>query len=80
MLPRITSVVADPGDFTIRATFDTGETRIYDVTPLLSKGVFRKIANPEEFADVSVDEMGGVCWKAGPDLSRDTVYLAGEAV
>lgn len=78
MLPRIESVEADPETWTILATFATGERRRYDVAPLLTQGVFRRIANSEAFASVRPDEMGGVCWEAGPDLSRDTVYLAGE--
>lgn len=80
MLPRIISVEADPEAWTILATFATGEKRRYDVAPLLTRGVFRRIANTEAFARVRPDEMGGVCWEAGPDLSRDTVYLAGERV
>ncbi len=80
MLPRIVSVEADPETWTILATFDTGERRRYDVAPLLSRGVFRQIAEPEAFFAVHPDEMGGVCWEAGADLSRDTVYLAGESV
>jgi hypothetical protein len=78
MLPRIVRVKAEPEHHTILATFATGERRRYDVRPLLDRGVFRRIAAPEAFAAVSVDEMGGVVWESGPDLSRDTVYLAGE--
>ncbi len=78
MLPRIMEVEADPERWTITATFDTGERRRFDVAPLLHRGVFRSISDPEAFAAVGVDEMGGVVWEAGPDLSRDTVYLASE--
>lgn len=80
MLPRIVEVQADPATRTILATFATGERRRYDVGPLLTRGVFRRLSDPEAFAAVEVDEMGGVSWEAGPDLSRDTVYLAGEPV
>ena len=76
MLPRIVSVEAEPERWTILATFETGERRRYDVGPLLGRGVFRSIATPDAFAALGVDEMGGVTWDAGPDLSRDTVYLA----
>ena len=78
MLPRIMRVEADSETWTILATFTTGEKRRYDVAPLLTRGIFRRIAEPEAFVAVQPDEMGGVCWEAGPDLSRDTVYLAGE--
>lgn len=78
MLPRIVSVTADPERWTILAAFETGERRRYDVGPLLGRGVFRSVATPDAFVALGVDEMGGVAWDAGPDLSRDTVYLAGE--
>ncbi len=78
MLPRIVNVEAEPESWTILATFETGERRRYDVGPLLGRGIFESIASPVAFAAVSVDEMGGVVWEAGPDLSRDSVYLASE--
>lgn len=77
MLPRIVKVEADAEMHTIIATFATGERRRYDVGPLLDKGVFRLIQDADAFVAVNVDEMGGVVWEAGPDLSRDTVYLGG---
>ena len=80
MPPRIVGVEADADAYALLATFATGERRRYDVSPLLGRGVFRRIQAPEAFAAVRVDEMGGVAWDAGPDLSRDTVYLAGEPV
>lgn len=80
MLPRIVDVEADPQSWTILATFATGERRRYEVAPLLSRGIFQRIASPEAFIAVHPDEMGGVCWDAGPDLSRDSVYLSGERV
>ena len=80
MLPRIVEVEAELASHSIFATFATGERRRYDVAPLLGRGVFRTLRDPEAFAAVRVDEMGGVVWDAGPDLSRDTVYLAGVPV
>ena len=76
MLPPIVAVEAEPEAHTIIAVFGTGERRRYDVTPLLGRGVFRLSEDRDAFSAVSVDEMGGVVWEAGPDLSRDTVYLA----
>ena len=78
MLPRIVRVEAEPETHTIVATFANGERRCFDVGPLLTRGVFRQLAESEAFGAVDVDERGGVVWAAGPDLSRDTVYLAGE--
>lgn len=78
MLPRIVKVEAEPETHTVVATFASGERRRFDVTPLLAKGVFRRIQDADAFALVHVDDMGGLVWEAGPDLSRDTVYLGGE--
>lgn len=78
MLPRIVNVDAEPETHTIVATFATGERRRYDVSPLLDKGIFRRIQEADAFMAVHVDEMGGIVWEAGPDLSRDTVYLGGK--
>ena len=80
MLPRIASVEAEPETHTVVATFETGERRRYDVSPLLGLGIFRLIESPDAFSAVAVDEMGGIVWDAGSDLSRDTVYLASEPV
>jgi len=75
MLPRIIDVHTDPPDYVVVATFSTGEKRRYDVRPLLDRGVFRRIRDAQAFAAVAADEMGGLVWEAGPDLSRDTIYL-----
>ena len=80
MLPRIKAVEAEPGTWSVIATFVSGERRRYDVAPLLAKGIFQQIADPVAFAAVRTDEMGGIAWEAGPDLSRDTVYLGGTPV
>lgn len=80
MLPRVVEVQATTKAHVTLVTFATGERRRYDVGPLLGRGVFRAIRDADAFAAVRVDEMGGVAWDAGPDLSRDTVYLAGETV
>lgn len=78
MLPRIVAVEVDADAHVVVATFETGERRRYDVTPLLGQGVFRDIEAADAFAAVAVDELGGLAWAAGPDLSRDTIYLAGD--
>lgn len=78
MLPRIDSVEAEAESRTILATFATGERRRYNVKPLLDRGVFRRLDEEDAFIAVAVDEMGGVVWESGPDLSRDTVYLGGD--
>jgi len=78
MLPRIVSVEAEADERTVLAVFANGERRRYDVSPLLTRGVFRKLQKAKNFVAVHVDEMGGIEWESGPDLSRDTIYLDGQ--
>ncbi len=80
LAPRITAVSA-VGPAAIRISFEDGEIRLFDVSPLLTRGVFQRIAEAEAFAAVSVVEGGGgVEWAAGPDLSANRLYFGGEPV
>lgn len=62
-LSRVVAVEAEPKDWTTTATFETGERRRYDVGPLLGRGVFRAISEPEAFVAVGMGKMGGVTWE-----------------
>ena len=78
LAPRIVAVEAQADTHRIAVDFETGVQRWYDVSPLLSRGVFQRIAEPKAFYRVSVVEGGGgVEWEAGPDLSRNSVYYEG---
>lgn len=79
LAPRIVAVSA-VGTACIRVAFEDGEVRVFDVSPLLRRGVFQRIADPGAFAAVGVVEGGGgVEWAAGPDLSANRLYFDGEA-
>ena len=54
--------------------FDNGETRLFDLTPLLDKGVFGALRDSPEFAQARVVD-GSVEWPGEIDLSYDTLYL-----
>ena len=54
--------------------FDNGETRLFDLTPWLDKGVFRALRDSPEFAQARVVD-GSVEWPGEIDLSYDTLYL-----
>jgi hypothetical protein len=54
--------------------FDNGETRLFDLTPWLDKGVFRGLRDSPEFAQARVVD-GSVEWPGEIDLSFDTLYL-----
>jgi Protein of unknown function (DUF2442) len=53
--------------------FDKGEIRLFDLTPLLDKGVFRALRDSPEFAQACVVD-GSVEWPGEIDLSYDTLY------
>ncbi len=79
LAPRIIAVSV-VGKAAVRVAFEDGEVRVFDVTPLLTCGVFRRIADREAFASVSVVEGGGgIEWPAGPDLSANRLYFDGKA-
>ena len=59
--------------------FANGETRYFDVTPYLDKGVFRALLNSPDFARAQVVD-GSVEWPGEIDLSYDTLYLKSVAV
>ena len=55
-------------------TFENGESRIFDVTPYLERGVFQRIKHPGLFGFAKV-VAGSVEWPGEIDLSYDTLYL-----
>ena len=59
--------------------FDNAETRLFDLTPYLDKGVFRSLRESPDFARARVVD-GSVEWPGEIDLSHDTSYLRSVAV
>jgi hypothetical protein len=55
-------------------TFENGETRIFDVTLYLERGVFQRIKHFGLFGLAKV-VAGSVEWPGEIDLSYDTLYL-----
>ena len=66
-------------DHRLVLTFTNGETRVFDLTPYLDKGVFRQLRDPACFAQATV-VAGSVEWPGEIDLSYDTLYLRSVAV
>lgn len=66
-------------DHRLLLEFDNGETRIFDLTPYLDKGVFRALRDGAEFAQARVVD-GSIEWPGEIDLSYDTLYLRSVAV
>ena len=54
--------------------FDTGERRIFDLTPYLDRGIFTELKDPAYFRTARV-AFGAVAWPHDQDLSPDTLYL-----
>jgi hypothetical protein len=53
--------------------FNTGEVRLFDATPYLEKGAFKKLKNKTLFNQAYV-AFDTVCWPGNLDISPDTLY------
>lgn len=60
--------------YNLALEFQTGERRIFDMKPYLSRGIFIRLQNPALFQAARV-VAGSVEWPGGLDLSYDTLYL-----
>lgn len=65
---------------TVRLTFETGEVRELDLTPLLWGPAFAAIADDDDlFAQLAIDrELGTIVWPNGADISPATLYRHSE--
>ena len=61
-------------DHRLLLEFANGETRLFDLTPWLDRGVFRALRDSPDFAQARVVD-GSVEWPGEIDLSYDTLYL-----
>lgn len=62
-------------DFTLSIRFDNGETRLYNVAPLLKNGtVFEPFASIENFRRVYVDDQHCIAWDIDPDIDSNEVW------
>jgi hypothetical protein len=78
MNPHVTSVRALEG-YELEVSFDNGESRRFDVTPYLGRGIFVRLRDQNAFRTVRV-VAGSVEWANGLDLSYDTLYLEGQPI
>ena len=71
---QITGVVPNP-DFTLTLTFDNGETKRYDMRPMLQPGtVFEPFREWENFRRVYLDSDHHVAWDIDPDVDSGVVW------
>lgn len=61
-------------DYQLVVTFDNQETRLFDVSPFLEKGIFTRLKDKNLFNQVYI-AWDTVCWPEELDISPDTVYL-----
>jgi hypothetical protein len=71
-LPEVTAVRAQP-DHTLLLEFDTGEQRVFDFRPCLTRKPFLPLADPTLFAEARV-ENGTVGWPGDIDIAPETLY------
>ena len=60
-------------NFLLELWFNTGEHRLFDMTPYLDRGVFIKLKDPEKFKQAYV-AFDTVCWPDNLDIAPETLY------
>ncbi len=78
MNPQVTRLTPQPGH-RLLLEFSNGETRLFDLTPWLDKGVFRALRDSPDFDQARAVD-GSVEWPGEIDLSYDTLYLRSAVV
>lgn len=73
MNPQVTRLTPQ-AEHRLLLEFANGETRLFDLTPWLDRGVFRALRDSPDFAQARVVD-GSVEWPGEIDLSYDTLYL-----
>jgi hypothetical protein len=71
--PRVREVTPLEGH-RLELVFTSGETGVYDCTPLLDFGVFKDLRDERYFRRACVRE-GTVAWPREQDIDPDTLYL-----
>ena len=70
--PKAVSVVPQK-EYKLLIGFDNGETRIFDVAPLIYGSWFGRLADPELFKTVRVGKHT-IEWAEGQDVCPDDLY------
>lgn len=60
-------------DFHLELIFSTGETRLFDARPYLTKGAFARLQDPALFRQAYV-AFDTVCWPGDLDIAPETLY------
>ena len=62
-------------DYRLQLSFKTSETRVFDVTPYLDKGIFTELRDPAYFRSVRL-AFGSVAWPNEQDFGPESRYVA----
>lgn len=65
-------LVEAKADYKIYVEIEDGRKGIFDMKPYLDKGVFRELADPEYFKQVSI-VLGAVTWPNDQDIAPETL-------
>jgi hypothetical protein len=77
--PKIQAVTPRRGK-TLLVTFENGEQRLYDCTPLLQLDAFRPLEDEALFRCAHADSHGfGVVWNDEIDLAESEIWINGQA-
>lgn len=66
-------------NYQLEILFENGESRRFDVSPYLDRGIFVRLRDGALFQAARV-VAGSVEWPTGLDLSYDTLYLEGQPI
>jgi hypothetical protein len=61
-------------EYILKLAFDNKETRLFDTSSFLDKGIFNELKDINYFKQVKV-AFGAVEWPHEQDFSKDTLYL-----
>lgn len=74
MILSVTDVVYK-GGYSLLCTFNNGETRLVDLTPLLSYPAFEELKDKEKFMQFGLD--GTIFWANGADIAPEYLLAHG---
>lgn len=70
--------VQHAGGFRLRLRFENGRTRLVDLEPHLTGGVFEALRDPSQFQTARLNsDLDTVVWENGADMSPDFLYDIG---
>ena len=80
MEPKLVSVTAvEPSQ--LRLVYETGEIKLFDVSPYIRGSWYSELRNPDYFRTVHlIDGGAGIAWAHGQDLAPHELYELSRAL